>query len=109
MAISIISGPAHTRHSLLANAIVFPCLIAVIVGFRPAAPTIAAMVMSTGRLAASVMAFGPAAASIGVFAKACFKSLYFLGFAMTAIFACVSMACFASFSTLLWAVRASIW
>ena len=57
-------SPAQTRHSLLARATREPARIAASVGARPAAPTMPATTMSTGRAAASSMAAVPAAASI---------------------------------------------
>ena len=53
--------PAETRHSLLASAVQVPCRTAASVGLRPAAPTIAAITQSAGRLAASISASAPAA------------------------------------------------
>src|SRR6476661_1221599 len=49
-------GPAETRHSLLASAVQVPWRTAASVGLRPAAPTIAAITQSAGRLAASTNA-----------------------------------------------------
>ena len=48
------SAPAQTRHSLLASATVAPRSAAASVGFRPAAPLIAAITQSAGRSAASI-------------------------------------------------------
>ena len=59
---AIINPPAQTRHSLLASATTVPRRIAASVGASPAAPTIAAMTHSAGKLAASVSASAPAAA-----------------------------------------------
>ena len=59
----VISSPAQTSASLLANATVAQLRTAARVGARPAAPTIAAIIQSTDREAASINASGPAAAS----------------------------------------------
>ena len=63
-------SPAQTRLSLLASARVPPRSSAASVERSPAAPTIAAMVQSTGRAAASTTASGPAAVSMPVPASA---------------------------------------
>ena len=57
-------SPAHTRHSLLANATMAPRRAAVRVGRNPSAPTIPATTNSAGRAAASSSASTPAAASM---------------------------------------------
>ena len=64
------SSPAQTRHSLLASAMREPARMAASVGASPAAPTIPATTMSTGRAAASSIAAAPAAASMPVPASA---------------------------------------
>ncbi len=67
---SISSAPAQTRHSLVASATIAPRRIAVRVGPRPAAPTIAAMTQSAGRSAASIRPASPQAASMPLPASA---------------------------------------
>ena len=49
----VISSPATTRVSLLASAIVFPALMALIVGASPLYPTMAVTTMSTSSAAAA--------------------------------------------------------
>ena len=58
------TAPPETRHSLLARAMVAPCLTAASVGSSPSAPTMAAITSSAGRAAASTTACGPAAHSV---------------------------------------------
>ncbi len=67
---SISSAPAQTRHSLVASATIAPRRIAVSVGPRPAAPTIAAMTQSAGREAASIRPASPQAVSMPLPASA---------------------------------------
>ena len=67
-------SPAETRHSLLASAVSVPCRTASSVGLSPAAPTIAAMTQSAGRLAASSSASSPAPTSMPVPASAARKA-----------------------------------
>ena len=62
-AVSSSSAPAQTSDSLLASASVVPCDNAAMPGASPAAPTMADMIQSAGRVAASVTATVPAAAS----------------------------------------------
>ena len=86
-------SPAQTRLSLLAIAITPPRASAAMVAGRPAAPTMAAMVQSAGRLAAAITASGPAATWISVPASASFKALYCEGSASTAWRAFSRRAC----------------
>ena len=71
---SISSGPAQTRHSLLARATMAPRRAAVSVGSSPAAPTIAAMTHSAGRRAAATTASRPASMRRPVPANAFFRA-----------------------------------
>ena len=100
-------GPAQTRHSLLASATIRPFPMAAIVGARPAAPTMAAIVQSTGRAAASTSASAPPAASIPLPARRSLRSGRRPDSPMTARRARRASAASASASTRLCAVTAS--
>ena len=75
---------AQTRVSLLAMASTPPLARAAMVAGSPAAPTMAAMVQSAGRLAAAITASGPAATWVSVPARASLSLAYCAGSASTA-------------------------
>lgn len=102
------SGPAHTRHSLLAKASAVPCRTASSVGRNPAAPTMAAMIQSAGMAAASHTASSPTPIEMsGWPARASFNSTAAPGSAMATCEARCRMAWAASSIALVRAVRAT--
>ena len=105
---SISTSPAETSASLLASAIVPPRSTAAITGARPAQPTIAATVMSTGRAAASASACLPPAAAIPLLPSAARSSGRQPSSPTTASFAPNSIASAASSLALQLAVSVSI-
>ena len=81
---AVISSPATTSVSLFANAIALPALIAAIVGFSPAYPTIAVSTISIGSdWTTWAMASEPAHTLIGRSSNASFNSGYFCSLAIT--------------------------
>ena len=104
---AVITSPAETSASLLASAMVPPSSIAAMTGPRPAQPTIAATVISTGLAAASQSARLPPAASIPEPSSAARSSTRQLSSATTAISARNSFAKAASSETLQLAVSAT--
>ena len=81
---AVISSPATTNVSLFANAIALPALIAAIVGFSPAYPTIAVSTISIGSdWTTWAMASEPAHTLMGRSSNASFSSGYFCSLAIT--------------------------
>ena len=102
-------SPAQTRHSLFASATVAPRSTAASAGFNPAAPLTAAITQSAGRAAASMIALSPAPHSMPRAGQRVSQSPSRPGSAIAANRAPNSFASFARPSTLVLAVRASIW